>query len=666
MLVTRSPPLPAFDTPLGFKLPLQIRSVNINPLGCILNFLANPAPCNRLSRIGITKLSEGDDMHRRVFLLIAAVAVSGIFTGCKKQDAGTKPAKEEISSQRIDTLRLPDPLAGALLASNPIELMAQAEKLGAKTAPVPAGSLNMALVMGLQQLGMKDTRAINLQAPIGILLLGNDKQHGLIGSIGIQSQEKLLESLSPVWKSKSAENSIHELVREEVDTYDVFKGGKNKPGKKSFSLFARFASDRIFVSTDRQALEQHHATLANMLSTHTPANGLIGLVMLNHLRAQYKQQLDALPILVDQFMTKDTSFAKAIPNLEKMSWLISWLGKKCHAAIQQIERISFGLTINDQAAELSFGFHAENNSFFKKLLSSQQDRKLNLAHTLPPDHFMASGLDIQWDLIKDDLLSFTQELFQKSFGITLSDDLSAAFSEMIQSMGDEFAFSENITSEGISLVEVIALKDGPRYEKAFEKSMPLVMELLKQMDVGVKAEEADQEIFKTIAEHDGVRLKALNWKLDLTSMPALQAQMMKKMYGEKIQMVYAVFDQRLALAIGKHSETEMKALIDRTRKKTQGIYDSKPFQHAAGNWLDTKNSGFVFVSLSKMIEMGMQAALGASGQTKDDNTSQTLKSGLFITTKSKPDVLRITHRVPAAHLEEIGALIRKMTSAGGM
>jgi len=590
-----------------------------------------------------------------VVLLLFALALGG----CKKTDEKGLQATAPLALPSGEGV--PEDVVGYFLVGNPSELVSQMEALGGKVGPVPPGALHAMIIQSLLKLGFKDTSVIDLKGPAGIMIL-NPKTHPvpMVAAYSTTGQDKVIDSLKPVWTKKGESGGALEMVREEVDTYEVFEGGAPAKPKAAMSMFLKFEGGTMFVAKDAGALKAGMPHLKKTMEAATPQKGALGIFMVNHLRKAYQMELAIIPETIKQQLAMDPSFAQGgDPKL--MKWLAGWVVDKLIACVNQTRAVSFTADFAPDGAVLQLGLVAEKDSFFQKLLAAQKrtGKPLKLLGALPQDHFLAVGMNIQWRMFKDDLLAFTSEIMQVLMGTEPSKEYVDAMLQMWEVMGDEVAISENISPEGISVVELIEVKDEAKVHEVFTKVMKLTSELFKKSETGLMGMKFGFEGPKDLGEHSGVKLEALEMTWDFDSMPPAQAQMLKTFYGDKLNMIMAIFDGNLALTMGKQAEADMHALIDRMKGKGAGLGASESFKNATGG-LDQGAGGIMYMSIARLLASSAQSTYAAMGKQAPVIDLPTPSSGMFMSFSSTPERLVTTLRLPAQHLAELGAAVKGM------
>ena len=589
-------------------------------------------------------------------LLLAALALAG----CKKKEDKGMEATAPLALPSGEGI--PEDVVGYFLVGNPSELISQVEALGGKVGPVPPGALHAVIIQSLLKMGFKDTSVIDLKGPAGLMML-NPKTYPVpvVMAYSTAGKDKVIDSLKPVWTKKGETDGALEMVREEVDTYEVFEGGAPAKPKAAMTMFLKFEGRTMFAAKDAGALKAGMPILKKTIKSKTPQKGALGIFMVNHLRKAYQMELAVIPETIKQQLAMDSSFTQGgDPKL--MKWLAGWMVDKLIACVNQTQAVSFTTDFAPDGAVLQLGLVAEKDSFFQKLLAAQKHtgKPLKLLSALPQDHFLALGMNVQWRMFKDDLLAFTLEIMQVLMGTEPSKEYVDAMLQMWEVMGDEVAVSEDISPNGISVVELVEVKDEAKVHEVFAKVMKLTADLFKKSESGLMGMKFGFEGPKDLGEYSGIKLEALEMTWDFDSMPPAQAQMLKTFYGDKLNMIMAIFGGNLALTMGKQAEADMHALIDRMQgKKGRGLGSSESFKNAAGG-LDQGAGGVMYMSIARLLASSAQSTYAAMGKKAPAIDIPTSSSGMFMSFSSTPDRLVTTLRLPAQHLAELGAAVKAM------
>jgi hypothetical protein len=592
-----------------------------------------------------------------LFLVILSLSLGACSKKKDKEDKGPK----KISS--VEPLpasgELPADVMGYLVFASPANTFASLEKLAGMVGPVPPGALTGMTIQGLLKLGLKDTSVIDLKNPAGLVIL-NPKKHKVpvVIAVSVTGKDKLLGAIKPTWKKKAEKDGVYEMVSEQLDTYAVFEGGAKAPPKTSKSMFISFSGKTLFAAVQPEALKAGTPLLGKYLKNQSA--DVSGLVRVDHLRKVFAAEMAGMPDMIKQEMKRDPSIAR-MQDPQKMSWLMDWMVDKMFAFVEQTKQVAFSTTFTETEANFQFGMGPEDGSFFKKLLSAQKHAPLKLDKGMPTDHFLVMAFNAQWDLLKKDMLDFTKEIMKIFFEQELSEELIAIFTGLWDVIGDEIAFSENLSADGLSIVEIFEVKDEAKAREFFDKAFKVTADLLKGADDAFMGMKMGFEGPTDLGKHDGVDVQQFTMTIDTAAMDEFQAKAIKAMYGDKLQMVMAIFDKQVALAMGKNSHQDVKDVIDRVRGKGKGFIDSDIYKNAAGP-LGKKSGGYMFMSFSSLMMAGIKSTYAAMGKDAPDLKLPPSTSGIFWSFKSSPERLLMTVRLPADHLKEMGAAIQKMTS----
>jgi hypothetical protein len=579
--------------------------------------------------------------------------------GCKKKEEKGLEATAPLALPSGEGV--PEEVVGYFLMGNPSEMISQMEKLGSKVGPVPPGAMHAMIIQSLLQLGLKDTSVIDLKGPAGVMVL-NPKTYPVpvVAAYSTAGRDKVIEALEPVWKKKGETDGVLEMVREETDTYEVFEGGAQAKPKATLSMFLKFEGQILYAAKDAGALKAGMPHLKKAMQSQAPKQGALGMLMLNHLRTAYQMELAVIPETIKQQLALEPSFARA-GDPEMMKWLVGWMIDKLIAFVNQTREVAFTANVAEDGAVFQVGLVAEKGSFFQKLLAAQQHtgKPLKLLSALPEGHFFALGINVQWQEYKEDLLAFTTEIMKVLMGTEPSKEYIDAMLQMWEVMGDEVAISEDISSQGIGVVELIEVKDESKAREVFTKVMKLTADLFAKNEKGVMGMKFGFEGPKALGDYQGVKLEAIDMTWDFASMPPAQAKMLEALYGDKLRMVMALSGGNLALTMGKQAEEDMQALIDRMKGNGKGLGDSETFKNAAGG-LDKGAGGVMYMSIARLIAASAESTYAAMGKQAPAIRLPSPSSGLFLGFSSTPQRLTTTLRLPAQHLAELGAAIKAM------
>jgi hypothetical protein len=553
------------------------------------------------------------------------------------------------------------------VAGNLQQALQQAESLAAKAGPVPAGALSAGISQGLIGLGLKDTSVIDLGAPAGLMVLNPESApEAVVAALTTKGEQAVLASVQPVWKPKPAQEGVFELAREVVEPYAVFQGkGAAAPGTRQQSLFVKFHGVTALVSPDRKVLLEAGPQLLERLQAGAPASGLTGMLRLDHVRESFAMQLAMLPQALKVQIAQGMQAQAAVVDPKIMEWILGWVVDKSFAFLNQTRSVGLALGFDAQAATLHVVLEPEPNSFFASFLAQQKPAGLQLAGGLPQDGFLGAAMNIQWGSLRKDMLDFGLEAIERVTGKPASDEVRRLLADWMELMGDELAVVESLDENGaLQLIELIQVNDEARARSAMAALMKLANEMYSGPD-GIMGIRATMEGPRSLGQHDGVDLQEMVLKMDFSSLPEVQAEMMRKVYGgEGFRMIIAVFDKTFALALGKTADAEVRSAIDRLRKKTAGLTAAAFFRDAAGG-LEQGAGGFMVLSLSQFVTSTLRSTLAMTGVDQPDLKVAAPRSGMFIRVRSEQGRLVHTIRLPAAHLEELGQVIQQISGLSG-
>ena len=601
-------------------------------------------------------------LHRMAILALILTALS-----CSKKKDGLTSAPRPIQEGALPQIaETPDKVLGYLMAPDLASFLEGMEKILGKAAPIPVGATQALLLQQLIEWGFKDTSVVELRQPVYALLL-DPKQYSPPWVIGlrVKSKEAFLEALKPAWKQKATTDGVIELAQDQVDPYGVFKGGQgdspNKNGAKGglpSAIFVKPLGASLLIAPKPESIKLGESVLEKIAAT-LPANpSATGVVFVDHLRAIFQSELTAVPALMDAAFKQNPLLAQT-QNADLARWMITTVAGKFLSFVQQTKQMIVFADIRPERALAELGIVPEKDSFFQKFLAAQQRKPLRLIDGLPEGHFLAVGGNVQWQLFRQEILDTTRDMVKLALQKDATQEWSDAFTGILDVMGDEMAFSESLAASGVGLVELIAVKDETRARKVFAElvttSYAVLAEKL-QASVGTMRMKGPSPL----GAYQGVELQSYEVTWDFAKAASPQAEMLKKLYGDKLQFVTAVFDMTLALTLSRQAEADMKATIDRLQKKGKGLTASAAYQDAAGRELGKNAGGAVFFSIAQMIGMGTQAVASAMGLKAQPGEAVETKSGLFMRFRSTPELWTMALRLPVKHMEDIGTAVKSI------
>ncbi|MBN2495211.1 MAG: hypothetical protein JXR96_11505 [Deltaproteobacteria bacterium] len=595
-----------------------------------------------------------------------------------------KPVKAEPRVEAIQgavmppaAIEMPEPVIAYAMTGDLQRLVANLENLASRTAPVPTGAIGAHITEGLLNMGLKDTAAVRLDLPAGLLLLDPQKHKmPMLMALSVASSERFLEALKPVWTYKQAAGGVHELLRHDVDTQDVFsKGAKALSDRPPSTLFVRFSRGVAYLAIERQVLELGSAFLESRLVAGAPQSGGVLAVGLANLRKSFAPQLAALPMMIDKQLRVSLGQRPDVRDPELALWMTRRMLDKSFALLGQTRQLSTALDLSAKRALIHLSLSAERDSSLARFLASQdRDSRIGLDAYLPPGGFLSMAANVQWMLVEQDLLAFAQELSERLAGPEGADGGAAdggeqssrrlvdAIRKMITALGDELALTEDIGPDmAMKWVQVIALRDETAARESLDALVSLGDELMGAMDSAMTMG-ASFEGPRQLEPQGAVGLQAFEIRFQLAALPEQQAAWIRKMYGgDSLKMAYAIFDKKLALSMGRDAETELRALIDRLQTgKTGGIPDSALYKSAAGDLAPkAREAGcYVMLSFGRVLALSVASTFATMGDQAPRTAIPDIHSGFFLEIRSDhEEQIEASLRLPAEHLTEMGEII---------
>jgi hypothetical protein len=584
-------------------------------------------------------------MTNKTRTTIALLLPLFLLTACKE-----KPSTQETISAIAGTvgpckeLSAPDDVLFWAMAGNLVDLLTSANTLASNVGPVPVSMLGGWISGELRKLGLKDTRVVDLGKPAGVVFLNPIKfSTPLVFAVSTTGEKEVLESLKPYWKVVNEKEGIREFNR-----------GKNKTMARS--LFVQFQGQVALVSHGRQALSAGGPFLYSRLKAGAPATGISASLHLDNLKKAFSMQLDLSANMIKQQLPRHLA-KRGISDSKATRWGINVVVEKFFSLLKQTRQIGLAIGMEEDKALLHLNFIPEKGSFFETFIKEQKKTNLSLDSYIPQWATTAFAGNIQWDPFKKDTLDLALEILDKVNNIKPSQEVVDLLTEYLNLMDDEVAGGFSFGA-GLRLIEFVAIKDTQKANALIEKLLGLSSEFMQQQDnsTGLTTSFTGSRVLET---YDNVALHGLLMKIDTSSLPPMQAEMIRKTWGgDEIQQIYAVFDDVMAIAMGPKALGDIKAAIQQKRSKASGLIKSKAFASAGGGY-EKQAGGYVFLSLSCMMRLAMQGFLPLS--KSEEGQKPPMKSGLFFGTTTKDGQLINTLHLPAAHLKELGEIFKAIT-----
>jgi hypothetical protein len=581
--------------------------------------------------------------------------------GCKKkqEQAEAVPAPSPTGIELIEPVSLPEDIFGLAYCDNPTAFVADIEKVLSATGMVMPGMFGMQLNRLLLEIGLSKIQTVDLSRPVAILLL-NPKEFAdpVVLRLSLSGKDDFLSALSPAWKKGEEKEGVVEMNSGAVDTYAVFKGtgAEGEVPHKQEKLYVRVSDGQAWIGASRAAVVNGAKA---SFSLPLKGRGLVLHARLDRLRRLFSQEIRSSAEEIRRTMTgllQDSGLGSPA-----VLFLYGWMIDKMVSTFEQIREAQVVLGANDGALFLRAGLWCEPDSFFSRMLAAQKrDSAQRLYTLLPAEGFLAMGMNVQWDILKADMAEFSDQILSALFGKTAGAEWTAVIKDMLDAIGDEIAAVEDISPTGFALDELVSIKDEAKAKAAVAKMLKLLANASPQMQLpGLKYQVS---LSNETIEHQGVALSGFEFAIDNSGMAPGEAEVFRRLYGERMRFVYGFFDGMMLMSMGKDPVARAKAMIDRARRKDAGIASAPYFQAAAGG-MDRRSGAFLFMSISGMLDNTM--SLVAPAPSGREKAPAKMQSGMFWAFDSTPARLTMTVRLPADHLKEIGNALRAVTQAQG-
>ena len=584
-------------------------------------------------------------MKRTVFL---GLALCLVLSACQRKT-------EPLAAAGFDTQKIlaSDNILGFAALANPAATLSNLEKLATLFGPVPPGMLQGFVVQGLLSLGFKDTSVVDLTGPAALIFLDPKKfSQPMALIISVKGEDEVLKALQPAWKHQGVKEKVHQLSREQVDTYGVFAGGEQK--KVTQNMYLAFSGKQVVAAPAAEVATQV-LPLSGMFS-RGGGSDLNGAVSLSRLRKLYASEIELARQQMNVELERDimaNNPAAGASTLRVSQKVAGWF----FSFFEQIDQAEFSLTANEKLAAIACDLQPAGGSTFARLLAAQKKTPLKLVSALPENHPIVVAMNLQWDEFKPALEEFTREIMEAMLKAKSSEEFIALLKEMWQVLGDEIVMSEQI-SGGIEAVEAFSVKDEKKAREVFNKAFTMLGKYLKDMDFGQTGFEfsAPQPAGKIgEAEVETLEMK-FSIKGDDPQSQAM-AQAMKAVYGgDSVKMAMTITRGAMFLAVSPEPVKLLEKALESAQKPKGGFAGSAALQSAGGDVLE-KSGGFIFMSVSSLIRQSAQLAMMNQGGNSAPAFTPS-KSGLYFGAYSENGKLKLVMRAPAEHLKEIGEALK--------
>lgn len=289
----------------------------------------------------------------------------------------------------------------------------------------------------------------------------------------------------------------------------------------------------------------------------------------------------------------DADRARAVIEAE-IGWFLAIAG--------QLDQVSLALTVGKQGVSLATESTFKANTPLAEFLSAQKPRELRLMRYLPADAVVAGGARLDGtDHFMAWYLGFMRTIAGADEEARIAVD--GPLRSWAESWAGEAAFALVPPTEGGGCIEgvyILDLADGATVEQALFAMMDDTG-VMKQLTVGM-GRNAEIRFEKNVATYKGKSIHRATSTFDLASMPAPQAEMIRRMFtdGSFVNDI-AIVGDKLVMAFQGSARERLERLID-TLPGDGGDFLDSPLLRRTFATVPKDQSLIGFVSIGDVLE----------------------------------------------------------------
>jgi len=525
--------------------------------------------------------------------------------GCSRQDGKPKAIDGPIDAPKVG--ELPDAVLGWVAAGDPRNLLQNLGALVFKNlvGPVRGQPLDLEALLSklLAEIGLNDPRVLDLHAPLALVLLDPRRFPTFPVALALVTAGKqpVVEALRPAWRTGAEVDGITELRR--TFQRSASEGGGHGGGSVEIPVYLHFEGPVAMFAFSRESLLAAKSVLLEVLANRAPVDGIAMGFRTDRLRADIQEAL-----ALNRAMLEQTAVAGSSRSLLPIQFLSG-----AFSVLQQSREVGLAISVKPESGRVYLGLLPEQGSFFHRLLAAQNSSaRGSLGRLLPADMPISASLDIQWGLLKEDLLALGPKIAKLDRRHEMPDSLGGHLRELVDLVGERFAFAEDIdlTSGlgGLRVLALLAVRDSTR----FREVMIALIADARSMEAG--GSRSGIEGPKDLGQRHGVSITGLDLvfgggKSAAEVLPDLQ----KILGGDRMRLAFAAWEGVAAIAFGNTAQAEIEGLLDRAfRKEIGGLVDSAEFQSVSAGLADNAD-GWLFVAPMRIIRSGFGLTMAAQG-----------------------------------------------------
>lgn len=278
---------------------------------------------------------------------------------------------------------------------------------------------------------------------------------------------------------------------------------------------------------------------------------------------------------------------------------------------EQSERMYLSIEAADDDCALDVALAPKAGTALARFVAAQKPFDAKLLTGMPPTDHPAMVMIGHTELgeLSEPMYRWIGPILAQVADKPFDDAFHKLWQDWLKLFTGDFAAISWLDGGATAMNEIIGVTDGKAAQKAVQEFLGGLKTPKKVSFMGIDMTFSGG--FGT-AQHGDASIDTVGVAIDTTSMPALQQDMMKRMYPDGMKMAYAGWAKTFGITIGPKSADQIKALVDSAGKPTT----LSPFAQAAVDASAKRKESMVMVmNLAAMMAPFAAAPPAQSGMT---------------------------------------------------
>ena len=258
---------------------------------------------------------------------------------------------------------------------------------------------------------------------------------------------------------------------------------------------------------------------------------------------------------------------------------IGWLV----AVLDQSQQLSVALSIGVEGVEFHSELDLREGTPLANWIALQKPGKFDLLKCIPPDVIVGGAMRMDgYDELMDWYLDFIKTMSGDA-GPEVMPAIEKTVRDFASVWGGEAAMAmlePSANAPGLQGVYVLAVKDSEAVKKYLAGMVDMVAAWNKINES--LANNAQIEFAANVGTYQGCTIHAYTTRFLLEKIPAQQAEMIRKIFGESIPAELTVTNDRMVIAFGQNSRVRLKEVADLILDGGPSFADSEAIRQVFG------------------------------------------------------------------------------------